>query len=311
MNADASIAAEHAVRSHSLFLAVCGAMLAGGVSCGGKVVDLGDPRPPPYGFGRPRLLAELDTTFGTENPTLTADLLDLFFTSGRSDTNGDVWTAHRASPRDPFDPPTLVTDVSSPSHEASPAISLDGLTLYFGSDRDKLEGDVDIWSAVRADRGAPWSGFENLAALNSAVKDIPRPPGQHGLVMPMASERETTGDYKTYLTARPDVDQPFGAPAVISGLVPADVLADAFLSDDGLTMFYAAAVNGNKPDLFVAWRLTTDDRFSLPTPLTDLNTAADERDPWLSPDGTTFYFASDRGDGTLQIYEASASRQTP
>ena len=64
------------------------------------------------------------------------------------------------------------------------------------------------------------------------------------------------------------------------------------------------------PDLFVAWRQSTADRFSLPTPLTDLNTAADERDPWLSPDGTRFYFASDRGGGGLQIYEASASRQT-
>jgi Tol biopolymer transport system component len=67
---------------------------------------------------------------------------------------------------------------------------------------------------------------------------------------------------------------------------------------------------GGTPDLYVAWRLSTADRFSLPTPLTDLNTAADERDPWLSPDGTVFFFTSDRApSGTLQIYEVPAHRQ--
>jgi hypothetical protein len=300
------------VRSHSLFLALCAAIGAGG-ACDGTVVDLGDPRPPPYRFDRPRLLAELDMAYGNENPTLTGDLLDLFFTSGRADTNGDVWTAHRAAPGDPFDPPARVDDVSSSSHEASPAISLDGLSIYFGSNRDTVEDNLDIWSAVRPDRAAPWSGFENLAALNSAVKDIPRPPGQHGLVMPMASERDLQGGgYLTYLSARANVDQPFGPPAVISGLTGTGAtLADAFLSDDGLTLFYASSPNvGAAPDLFVAWRLTTADRFSLPTPLTDLNTADDERDPWLSPDGTTFFFSSDRAGSGLQIYEVAARRQT-
>ena len=61
--------------------------------------------------------------------------------------------------------------------------------------------------------------------------------------------------------------------------------------------------------MFVAWRVSTTDRFSLPTPLTGLNTDADERDPWLSPDGSMFYFTSDRGNGVLQIYETTATRQ--
>ena len=296
------------MRSHSLFLAICCAIA--GAACGGTVVDLGDPRPPPYRFGMPHLLAELDTTYSNQNPTLTGDLLDLFFTSNRSDMSADVWTAHRASPGDPFDPPTLVAEASSPLYETSPAISADGLSLYVGSDRDGTTGGTDIWSTIRTDRNASWAALENLTALNSPVNDIPRPPGQHGLVMPMASERNVTGGYRTYLAERPDVDHPFAAPAVVTGLVGGDIFADAFLSDDGLTLFYAAATGGAKPDMFVAWRVSTTDRFSLPTPLTDLNTDADERDPWLSPDGTMFYFTSDRRDGVLQIYEATAMRQT-
>ena len=297
------------MKSNALFLGICGALAAAGAACDGTVVDIGDPRPPPYRFGTPHMLAELDTTTSNQNPTLTADLLDITFTSNRSDMAADVWTAHRASPGDPFDPPTLVAEASSPLYETSPAIALDGLTLYLGSDRDGGLGDADIWSATRADRTMPWSAPANLAALNSAAKDIPRPPGQHGLVMPMSSERDSAGSYKTYLTLRPSVDQPFGAPALISGLSGVDAsVTDAYLSDDGLTLFYAAAPPGTPPDLYVAWRLSTGDRFSLPTRLNELNTDGDERDPWLSPDGTVFFFTSDRS-GSLQIYEVDVRRQ--
>jgi len=291
-----------------LFLGIACAIAAG---CGGTVVDIGDPKPPPYRFDAPRLLAELDTTtYANQNPTLTGDVLDIYFTSNRGDTAADVWTAHRASRSDPFEPPMLVAEASSPLYETSPAISVDGLSLYVGSDRDGTTGGLDIWVATRSDRNATWSALENLTALNSTMNDIPRPPGQHGLVMPMASERDVTGGYRTFLAVRPDINQPFDAMVLVAGLVGGDILADAFLSDDGLTMFYAAAAGGAKPDMYVAWRASTADRFSLPTPLTDLNTAADERDPWLSPDGTLFYFTSDRGNGVLQIYEATA-RRTP
>jgi hypothetical protein len=280
--------------------------------CGGTMVDLGIPHPAPYQFKTPRELSELDTTYANSNPTLTADLLEIFFSTNRSDMQGDVWTARRASPKDPFDPPALVAEVSSPSYETSPAVSLDGLSIYVGSDRDGGLGDIDIWGATRPDRTTAWSAVTDLAAMNSTVKDVPRPPGQHGLVMPMSSERDSVGSYRTFLAARPSVDQPFATPTVMVGLTGASTtLDDAFLTDDGLTLFYASApVGGTTRDLFVAWRASTADPFSLPTPLRDLNSPADERDPWLSPDGTTFFFSSDRDNGVLQIFEAAASRQT-
>jgi hypothetical protein len=306
------------VRSDSPFLVVglwsaglLSALGAGGGAlggCDGSVVDLGAPRPPPYRFGTPRLVAELDTTFANQNPTLTGDLLDLYFTSNRGDTGADVWLAHRAAPTGPFDPPARVAEVSTELYETSPAISLDGLSLYFGSDRPGGAGAVDIWSATRPGRASSWSGIENLVTANSAANDIPRPPGAHGLVMPMSSERDTPDGYQTYLAVRSSVAQPFGSPAIVSELTFADTsLTDAFLSDDGLTLIYARAPFGGSADLFVAWRASPTEQFRLATPL-ELNTATDERDPWLSPDGTLFYFSSNRS-GELQIYEATVTRQ--
>lgn len=296
------------VRRPQLILAV---FCAAGGACGNTTLDVGVQRFPSYSFGTPRLLTELDTSTANQNPTLTGDLLELYFTSNRNGNQADVWTARRASPQDPFDAPTIVAEVSSSDYETSPAVSLDGLSLYFGSDRSGGAGLVDVWMATRPDRASPWGAITNLAALNSSAKDIPRPPGQHDLVMPMASQRDSSVGYETYLAARPAAGASFASPTIVPGLAAADdAVADGFLTDDGLALFYSVTPPDQAPDLYVAQRASTADAFSAPAPLTDLDTASDERDPWLSPDGTTFFFSSDRG-GTLQIYEVAATRVAP
>jgi hypothetical protein len=97
---------------------------------------------------------------------------------------------------------------------------------------------------------------------------------------------------------------------------PGLATVDGFLTDDGLTLFFsrspatsATDAGGDagaaaKADLFVAFRRSTAEGFQVTQPLDDLNTPADERDPWLTPDGKTLYFTSDR-DGVLTIYTAA------
>ncbi|HEY5453357.1 MAG TPA: hypothetical protein VIQ54_31605, partial [Polyangia bacterium] len=128
--------------------------------------------------------------------------------------------------------------------------------------------------------------------------------------------------YETFLATRSGAGAPFGAPVLISKLVyPDRSTVDAFLSDNGLTLFFSgsppaypadAAPRVNdagmilepSADLYVAWRRSVDEEFEVAQPLDDLNTSGDERDPWLTPDGKTLYFTSDR-DGTLSIYTAA------
>ena len=94
------------------------------VGCTGAVVDLGDARPAPYRFGTPRLLVELDAGFGNENPTLTADLRELYFNSNHgTETEADLYVARRASVADPFAAPMPVAALNTLAHEANPAIS--------------------------------------------------------------------------------------------------------------------------------------------------------------------------------------------
>jgi hypothetical protein len=302
------------------------------VACGcssGKLVVLGSASPIPYHFDTPVLVAELASPSRTDNPTLTGDLLEIYFTSDRVSGNGDVWFATRASPDQQFGAPAAVTAVNGDTFETSSAISADGLTLWFGSDRAGGAGGVDVWVSQRPSRADAWSTPVDVLSLNSIADDIPRPPGQHALVMPMASELATPDNYQTYLAARPTTGAPFTAPVAIPELdYPDRSTVDGFLSDDGLTMFFSSSpvaapsdaaapadagkggdagpggdAGVGKSDLFVAWRRSTSEDFGFVEPLTDLNTAADERDPWLTPDGGTLYFTSDRG-GALNIYTA-------
>jgi hypothetical protein len=296
-------------------LAICSA------SCtAGKTVSLGHDMPVPYHFDTPVLVPELASPSRTDNPTLTGDLLEIYFTTDRVSGNGDVWFATRPTVTAAFGTPAPVTAVN----------------LWFGSDRPGGVGANDIWVTERATRASVWSTPLNVVALNSPADDIPRPPGEHALVMPMASTNATGtspaagGNYQTYLAARPTTGAPFGAPVAIPEFEYTDrSTVDSFLTDDGLTMFFSSAPLGAaadaalaaadagkadagktadggaaNSDLFVAWRLSTSAPFSNWQPLDDLNTVADERDPWLSPDGETLYFTSDRS-GVLSIYTAA------
>ena len=278
------------------------------VGCGGKVVTLGDESPQPYHFDAPKLVTEIAAPADrTDNPTLTADLLEIYFTSDRSG-GGDLWYARRANPGLPFDAPLALTDLNTDGFETSAAISADGLTLWFGSDRPGGVGAIDVWAATRDSRASAWMAAVNVSSINSAADDIPRPPGLHETAMPMASTRDIVGGYQTYFAARAGRGSPFGAPVLAPGVVfPDRSTVDAFLTDDGLTIFYSSAAfatadgGASTSDLYVAWRRTVSEAFAMNQPLNDLNTAADERDPWLTPDGKQLYFVSDRS-GLLAIY---------
>ncbi len=285
-----------------------------GAACGaGRVVTLGDGSPRPYHFDAPKLVAEIAAPADrTDNPTLTGDLLEIFFTSDRAGT-GDLWFARRAEATLPFDAPAPIAELNTDGFETSAAISTDGLTLWFGSDRSGSMGGIDVWASTRPSRASPWTAPVNVESLNSTADDIPRPPGLHGTVMPMASTRAAVGRYWSYFATRAGSGSPFGAPIEIAGVAHANrSTVDAFLSDDGLTLFYSASgfgaldagAGGATSDLYVSFRRSVREGFELTQPLDDLNTAGDERDPWLTPDGTILYFTSDR-DGQLVIYTAA------
>jgi hypothetical protein len=275
--------------------------------CDGRLVVLGEAAPSPFQFSEPRLLGELGAAAKTDNPSLTADLLEIFFTSERG-PSADIFSAERARADMPFGAPRRVDALSSEGVETSPAVMPDGLTLYWSSDRPGGLGDLDVWVATRTQRGAAWSAPQNVRALSSPGKDLPRLPGQHGTIMPLSSDRQLRNYYAILFATWSAQEREFTRPEPVPELqFERASTVDGFLTDDGLTLFYVTGPAFGPADIYVAARRSTADPFEHFTPLTGINTASDERDPWLSPDGSRFYFSSDRS-GPYAIYEAQITR---
>ena len=76
-----------------------------------------------------------------------------------------------------------------------------------------------------------------------------------------------------------------------------------FLTNDGLTLYYASGPSGAR-DLYIATRGSVGTQFTSGTKIAELSTAFNDSDPWVSSDGREIYFISDR-DGALRIWHAS------
>lgn len=284
------------------------ALLALGCGDGTRIV-LGQGRPPASApFGAPAIVGELSASGANDfKEALTSDMLEVYFCSDRpgGPGNQDVWVATRASVSDRWSTPTCVLEVSSPSLETGTAVAADGLTLWISSDRAGGKGGLDIWVSTRSGLGRAWSAPTPVSELNTTADEFARPPAESGLVMPPSYRSTPSNKYQTFMTSRPNAAAPWTTPARLSEIDTSAIDTDAFLTEDGLVLYFSSdRIVTNDQDLFVASRPDPKSPFGTALPLAELNAAgAQDRDPWLSPDGHEIYFSSDRS-GTLKIYHA-------
>jgi len=239
------------------------------------------------------------------SPTLTERQDEIFFSiqARYTDKNGDpkpTGVARATLSSGAWGEPEPLAFADMPLVDAaSPAISAAGDELWLGLN---LSGSTDVFHSLR--QGQTWSKPELVSELSSSADDAPRPPALNGTLMPLSSKRHGGVLYQIYFAARPSPDQPWAEPnqehlsAVNSAAYQS---ADGFLSADGLELYFSSTKTRTS-DLYVARRATLNDDFGAPEALADLNTDAEERMPWLSPDGTQLYFASNRANAVYEQY---------
>jgi hypothetical protein len=100
-------------------------------------------------FGTGVLVPGLNSTATDARPSITADGLEMFFHSNRAGAAGfDMFRATRKSVLDPWsEPEGLGPDVNTTASDFLGAISPDGETLFFTSNRD---GQNDIYVTTRS-----------------------------------------------------------------------------------------------------------------------------------------------------------------
>jgi len=176
-------------------------------------------------WGAPENLGPLVNSSGMDSGAcVSADGLELYFCSNRPGGYGktDLYVARRATRTSPWEASTnLGPLVNTAQGEGGPAVSPDGLELYFSSARPGGYGKNDAYVSTRATRNDPWGTPVNLGpAVNSPGSDDVRSLSPDGLVMVFGSDRP--GGFGTeedgYMTTRASRSAPW-QPAVNLGLV--------------------------------------------------------------------------------------------
>ena len=226
-------------------------------------------------------------TTGDDDPTLTADLRELYF-----NRNGDIYISTRATTALPWSTPMRVDELSSTTAtETTPEITGDGLTIYITSNRAGTLGIGDVWVSTRATRSDPWPMPMHVSELCSTVDDAAPTPTDDQLVMVLTSPRTAgAGFYDVYISERALPTDIWAVPTNLMTVNSSTNDYSPMLSQDRLTLYFDSGRTGVSEDLYMATRAASTDSFSTPVPIDELNTGAAESDPWVSPDGRHIYF---------------------
>ena len=161
-------------------------------------------------FGAPLNLGPtVNTSYRESRPCLSADGLDLYFTTNRPGGQGDydLWVASRGAVGDPFGAPAnLGPGVNTPYREGGAGISADGLTLYLNSDQPGGVGGEDLYVADRPTLGDSFAGATNLGVvINSTARDNAAAISADGTLLVFMSIRPGgAGDEDLWMTPVPE-----------------------------------------------------------------------------------------------------------
>lgn len=279
-------------------------------AAGSLGTDDGGSRPGAPRFAAPTLVAALsDPQADDEDPTFTGDLRELYFSSTRlANTTSDIWVSRRLSSAEPWGPPALVPELSSPGIDRSPSVSLDGLAMWFATDRDVTRGR--LWRSSRASRfdaqGAPvpWDIPVPVVELASPSFDAAPSVDATETTLFFASIRPGSAGSDIYYSTRVTVSSPWTGPLRVPGLDTPFDEGDPFVAQGGLVVFFTLT-RGGQSDLFWSARRSTDAPFAFALPVADVNSPFIDSDASLSPDLLYLMFASTRS-GNFEIYETHA-----
>lgn len=266
----------------------------------------------------------INSGLSDQGPAISKDGRSLYFTSDRSGGLGgfDMYVSQRARADEPWGSPVnLGPTVNTTFDEGNQALSRDGHFLFFQSKRPGGLGLIDIWVSYRRHKHDDfgWQPAVNLGAgVNSAANDNGpsyfendegdcENDGEGAAQLYFGSDRPGgLGAADIYLSEQM-ADGSFGPPVLVTELSSPMGENRPSIRRDGLEIFFQSNRIGSLAlgDLWVATRESTLDAWSTPVNLGNtINTAFIEQNAYLSSDGKTLFFSSDRpgGSGGLDLY---------
>ena len=264
----------------------------------------------------------LNTPYNDNYAVLSRDQLTIYFTSDRPGSLGgdDLWFATRESVDSPWrEPQNMGAPINTTFTDSLPFLSSNEHVLYFYSTRPAGScGPGDIWMTRRQNKQSEWEEPTNLGCvLNTPADEIApafweNPETEQAWLFYGSNRAGGIGDYDVY--ASPLGEDGSAGPGM---LVPefSSPRRDTriFIRKDGLETFITSNRLGGLGllDIWVSTRDSLSDTWSVPRDVeSPVNSSANEGSPWLSKDGTTLYFFSDRlgGYGKRDIWYTTRAK---
>jgi WD40-like Beta Propeller Repeat len=204
-------------------------------------------------------------------------------------------------------PINLGPTINSTFDDAGPAISKDGLTLYFHSNRPGGSGNFDIWLSRRDSVEDSWGVPVNLGpTVNSTFNDLVPGLSRDGHYLFFTSDRPGgSGDLDLWVSRREHTHEDFGdfgwqPPMNLGGIVNTaaiDAGPSYFENEDMSTplLFFASNRPGGPGglDIYVSEQ-NADGSFGAAVPVTELNTELADQAQDLRHDGLEMFIMSNR-----------------
>jgi WD40-like Beta Propeller Repeat len=215
-------------------------------------------------WSAPVNLGPVVNSAGTEQgPAISKDELELYFVREVGGFGlGDLWVSTREDKEDPWGPPkNLGSTINTSARESTPALSRDGLRLYFTSAGHGGFGGFDIWVSERTHRRDPLGWGRGPDGL--PIRPVNLGPGIN-----------TTGQE---IGPAPFEDR----------------------KNNTLTLYFYAIRPGEtlNRDLFTSTFDAEKGVFETAQPIVELNTLYDDEQPSIRRDGLEMFFVSNRPGG--------------
>jgi subtilisin family serine protease len=249
------------------------------------------------------------------NVSLTSDELIIVFHSAREGSIPgsyvNLWTARRSSMEEPFTDLRPLDEINSIEKEYHPCILPDGLTIYYGSNR---EGDTPL-NIYKASRSSLDELFGEVTQVSVSTPDF-------GESMPYTADEKTLYYHSKNLSWGPGIlvsyfepvpDEQWSEPVHLEELDDGDNPANnPTLTPDRLRIFFQRYnPDSGCYDIIEATRETSEGPFTSQRILTELRTTGyDCMAPWVSYDGLRLYYKEhhepDFGDPWLQMAQRTS-----